>query len=655
VPKAFQKALQPREGDQMREARPQAASPRPLQGAPQIVAPLSQAAMLREALRTSGVGWGPKDLVAAVQKLEQVRVRTPTALAELLAGEGDLNRRLTEAGLKALGKSTMAALRARFTEEDIRPYLRKTVQRSLPAEAAPGEDVAAPLQEKEDEQEQRGDVGRPAVEEDKDDQPEYQAQDDEQEGEWVVEHARMVMRAEPSTCAKALGTARRGRVVRGRKVEVEGGSWVRMPAEDFEQELLLPEIVDGVVWMLIDGQHLGLGRLLKRVAPGSFQQAATKYSDGKKKQREAWKKGFLYSPRAHQTKAWSQGEIQEYTFDVEDQKWPEYLKLHGFCVLRDVIPAQEFKQIEDTFWREIAHVVPGLKRGNPSTWRFPRSNGPARTGIVRSWGLPHSDFVWAIRLHPRIKYIFETIFGTPELVVSMDSVKLDACDMSSAGPPWLHRDQLQDVEAYSVQSIFAFYEVGPENAGTILVPDSHLEAYPWDEEQNDVSLLRAHGRQRNSVKVPKSLQHDFMAHAIKPRVPDNGIILFSSRTIHASAPSSVIRWEDELKKLRPPPSLPRPNRVGVSVCMCPRSRRSNACRSRKLRVFRNQGSTAHWPDDELHWPDEWTGSAGNDMNEVWDRWAEQGKPPNLEDTPSETGFRHLPKPDMKLTERSEMM
>ena len=40
--------------------------------------------------------------------------------------------------------------------------------------------------------------------------------------------------------------------------------------------------------------------------------------------------------------------------------------------IQDVIPVEDFTQIEETFWREIAHVVPGLKRGNPATWRFPR-------------------------------------------------------------------------------------------------------------------------------------------------------------------------------------------------------------------------------------------------------------------------------------------
>jgi len=337
--------------------------------------------------------------------------------------------------------------------------------------------------------------------------------------------------------------------------------------------------------VLIHGRSVGLGRLLKRVPQGTYERRSEPPMS--KEAAEARKHGFIFSPRAREVQPWCQGRVRDYTFGLDDSGWPEYLRQHGFCVLRDVLPADDMKQLEELFWSELEGVVPGLKRAKPMTWKFPRANGASPNGIVRSWGLPQSDFAWYVRLHQRVRQSFARIFGTQDLVVSMDSVKLDACDVSGPTPPWLHRDQLQDVEVYSVQGIFAFYEVGPRNAGTILIPGSHLEAYPWDEEQDGVSLLRAQGRQRNSVKVPKPLQKEFMACAIKPRVPDNGLILFNSRTIHASAPSSVVRWKEEAGK-----SLPRPNRVAVSVAMCPRSRRSNACLARKRRVYRNQGSTA---------------------------------------------------------------
>lgn len=391
-------------------------------------------------------------------------------------------------------------------------------------------------------------------------------------------------------------------------------------------------------WMLVDGETVGLGELLR---PGASQSAA------------AASKNLATLSIIRASRSWDQGCAADYTFEVEDVVWPEYLRLHGFCVLKNVLPAADFKQVEDTFWREIAHVVPGLSRESPATWKFPRDP----RGIAREWGLPHSDFAWSVRVHPRMKRVFSLIHGTEDLVVGMDSVKLDDCEAHGPGVPWLHRDQLKDVDVYSIQSIFTFYEVGPEHAGTILIQDSHAEEYPWDDEQDGVPLLRARGRQRNSVKLPKEMQEEFMARAIKPYVPDNGLILFDSRTIHANAPSSVVRWRQEAQQRHPRPTLPRPNRVGVSVAMCPRARRSEACRSRKMRVYMNQGSTAHWPDDELHWPDEWTGADGHDMNEVWDRWGSQSKESAVDKWSERPGsrFRHLPKPDIRWRERVNML
>jgi len=321
----------------------------------------------------------------------------------------------------------------------------------------------------------------------------------------------------------------------------------------------------------------------------------------------------------HEHAAWLQGAVNDYTFSLEDRRWLEYLQRYGFCVLHDVLPAPDFQCIQECFWQEIAHVVPGLKRGSPDTWNFPGAGGSSN-GIIRGYGLPQSGFAWAVRTHPRIRRAFASIFGTDSLAVSMDSVKLVGCSAGPADPPWLHRDQLLDVPAYSIQSIFSFYEVGPENDGTILIPSSHLEDYPWDyfQEANG-SMLRAGGRARNSVRIPAGLQDRFMARAIKPLVPGNGLILFNSRTIHASAPDMSTRWLRE-------PGPPHPNRVSVSVAMCPKSRRSEETRRYKVSILENSCSATHWADDEL-------------LNgPVWG--PETGVPPD-------TRLRHLPPPELR--------
>lgn len=350
-------------------------------------------------------------------------------------------------------------------------------------------------------------------------------------------------------------------------------------------------------------------------------------------------KAALSLPRAvrlHWQKMWDQGSVSEYTFDLEDQRWVKYLKRQGFCVLRDVLPANDFQQVEEQFWSEIAFVVPGLRREDPLTWHFP---GQESHGIARGYGLPNSNFAWAVRTHPRVKRAFELIFRTDQLAVSVDSVKLMGTGVGEPGPFWLHRDQLKDVAAYSVQSIFAFYEVGPLNDGTILVPGSHRASYPWDEWQRSARgvprpMLRAHGRERNNVRVPEELQEAFMAQAVKPRVPGNGLVLFSSRTIHASSPDPGARWLREREAPAAPPR-PRPNRVAVSVAMCPRARRSLQTLVYKMTLLKSRCSTTHWPDDEVA------------RGRVWGRdeaWA------------GGDGFRVLPPPSLESeSKRMELL
>lgn len=344
--------------------------------------------------------------------------------------------------------------------------------------------------------------------------------------------------------------------------------------------------------------------------------------------REQVATGLKPAVRTSWQKAWDQGCPSEYTFDVEDPCWVKYLKRHGFCVLADVFPEEDWKTLLADFWSEMAQVVPGLQRCDPSTWTFP---GNESTGITRGYGLPHSNFAWAVRSHPQMKRIFELIYRTDQLVVSVDSLKLVGTGVSTPGDFWLHRDQLKDVAPYSIQSIYSFFEVGPYNDGTILIPDSHKEFHHWDEWQKSargaiVPMLRSSGRQQNNVRIPEDLQERFMARAMKPKVPSNGLILFCSRTIHASSPDAGVRWLREQQTLQPPPAEPRPNRIGVSVSMCPRARRGLHAQQQKIMLMKAQCSTTHWADDEML------------RGKTW------GRDDHAQAT---MGFRMLPTPDIE--------
>ncbi|CAE7811240.1 bcas2 [Symbiodinium sp. KB8] len=78
---------------------------------------------------------------------------------------------------------------------------------------------------------------------------------------WVVEHRAVLIRSQPSVKAEKLGIVCKGHVLKG--YEMEG--WVKLTRESSIQA----GVADGkVAWVLIDGQEVGLGLLLRPLKPG---------------------------------------------------------------------------------------------------------------------------------------------------------------------------------------------------------------------------------------------------------------------------------------------------------------------------------------------------------------------------------------------------
>ena len=113
-----------------------------------------------------------------------------------------------------------------------------------------------------------------------------------------------------------------------------------------------------------------------------------------------------------------------------------HLQEDGFAILQGVL-GDAGHIFRDEFWKAMTIVVPDLDIGKQHTWNFPKGF----RGIVTSYGLPHADFAWMVRAHPRIREAFASIFGTKDLVVSLDAVIAQAQNSKSKLPGWLHKDQ----------------------------------------------------------------------------------------------------------------------------------------------------------------------------------------------------------------------
>ena len=148
--------------------------------------------------------------------------------------------------------------------------------------------------------------------------------------------------------------------------------------------------------------------------------------------------GMLERPAKRQCEV-SQVEVVNFThtvrapgtaiFSEPNQDFLVHLEQNGYAVLQGVL-GNAVQCFRDEFWRAMTSVVPDLDYRNEQTWNFPKGF----RGIVTSYGLPHADFAWMIRAHPRLRHAFASIFGTNDLVVSLDAVIAQAQNSKSKLP-----------------------------------------------------------------------------------------------------------------------------------------------------------------------------------------------------------------------------
>ena len=170
----------------------------------------------------------------------------------------------------------------------------------------------------------------------------------------------------------------------------------------------------------------------------------------------------------------------------------------------------------------MEYICPRIKRGDPASWQahFPKTY----RGLLNLYGAAQADFAWRVRVATRVKMAFSAIFGTEDLTVSQDAVIVEAQKRARKRPSWLHKDQAPDLPTgYSIQGIYSYWPSAPTDAGTCLVPKSHLTIYDWENEQRELW-------HKNWLLAPDQSART----SVKPLVPENSLILFDSRLLHAN-------------------------------------------------------------------------------------------------------------------------
>lgn len=303
-------------------------------------------------------------------------------------------------------------------------------------------------------------------------------------------------------------------------------------------------------------------------------------------------------------------------FDVSDPTWPAHLRDHGYVVIANAANEAEIQRAKDLFWEFVDRSGRGAQRSRPETWDAYRWIGSSDTGIIHSYGIGQSQFMWLLRsLKPVVK-AFRTIWSIDDVITSFDGAgvfrpwQYDSSWLTLGG--WYHTDQnaLAFSGLQTIQGLLTLYDVDEMTGGFVVIPDSHLD------HEGLCQRAKCKPTTGNFVQVPENdpiLRFGLGPLLLKCSAGD--LVLWDSRTIHCNCPAlarppteTTRTKESTLSKLLSRMSLfsnPTPSRdwdiirlVGY-ICMTPRSFATPEILEKRKGAFKGQLTTTHWPQNCL--------------------------------------------------------
>lgn len=296
-------------------------------------------------------------------------------------------------------------------------------------------------------------------------------------------------------------------------------------------------------------------------------------------------------------------------FDVSDERWREHLTAKGYVVIAQVMGAAQLVATRDAIWDGIEQTAPGVSRADARSWHQWRLD---RRGFLLQSAVAQGVGAWGVRSLPRVRSAFEQIWGTEDLIVSMDAVIAwrpwwveAAADVEGGGGnSWrpqtegLHLDQNPfDKEGLSsVQGMVPLHDVTALTGGLEVVPRSHLPEAKAELKRRFPDLAGAGdwcpGLSRLYPPWGKNKPQLVTARA-------GDLVLWDSRTVHggkvgaggvepAGAVEGAVAAGAGAVELA---------RLSVTVCMTPRAWASDDVLQIRRDAFASGRVLTHWPHE----------------------------------------------------------
>lgn len=274
------------------------------------------------------------------------------------------------------------------------------------------------------------------------------------------------------------------------------------------------------------------------------------------------------------------GAHPSYSFELADSRWLQHLVEQGFCVVRGAADPSDVEVAKALLWSDL-EAAHGALRGKPETWdawRLPQ------TGLMAH--LAQSAGAWSIRGLPNVRKVYERVWGTDDLIVSMDAIL--------AWRPWhqnktwqphtegLHLDQNPFSKPHldCVQGMLPLLDVTEGTGGLQVVPRSHLDA------AKEEYKLRYPECAGSGDWCPLGHDDPMQAGGILLQASAGDLVLWDSRTVHGGlvgTGSGLVC--DELARL------------SVTVAMTPRELANEQVQRLRREGFQAKESFNHCPHE----------------------------------------------------------
>jgi len=278
--------------------------------------------------------------------------------------------------------------------------------------------------------------------------------------------------------------------------------------------------------------------------------------------------------------------------DTQSEELAAYLDEHGYVVVANAVPEEAVDGCLSLLW-DFLEGIPstGVRRDDIKTWDLDGDWLPSeQNGIISGFGFGQSPFMWKLRLMPRVKSAFESVWKTKDLIVSFDGGNVfrpwayNSKWKTKGG--WYHVDQNSHRPGRKgkvcVQGLITLLPANGETGGLTVIPGSH----------------KHHTEMCERSEIAKNIG-DFVPVDNDDSLLDNGavllcaepgdLILWDSRTIHCNSPALGETAEVDKK------DNSRLLRACGYVCMTPSSFATKEVLAQRKEGYIHNYSTSHWP------------------------------------------------------------